>query len=331
MNPQDKAKLELLTLNMQNIKQEFRWQNINVSRLAALLYALEGREAPGEVIRDCYNMLKENTSRFSMFRNMAAIVISAMLSLRQDEDQETQLQHTLSVYEQLKQTGFKASDYLVIAAYEIAANAAPDQYVHTIERMKLFYEGMKQYHRFLTNRDDYIFAAMLALSDIDPSAGVESMEQLHRTLKPEFGNNNGLQALTQVLVLGGETGSTLDRITVLREALNRQDMRMDKQYTLSSLGVLALLPVDPETIVSDMASVSAYMREQKGFGRWSINKEQLLLYTAALVSSRYIDEVRKGLLTPNLTTTITNIIIAQQTAMIAAVTAGAAASSAASG
>ena len=329
MNPQDQIRLELLTANMQNIKKEFPWQNVNVTRLAALLYALESKEAPAEAIRNSYNMLKENTSRFSMFRNMAAIAISSMLSLH--GDQETQLQRTLSVYEQLKQDGFKASEYLVIAAYEIAANTAPNQHIHTIERMKAFYEGMKQHHRFLTNRDDYIFAAMLGLSDIDPVVGVERMEQLHLSLKPEFRNSNSLQSLTQVLVLGGENRDTLDRLLLLRELLKDRDLRMDKQYTLSSLGVLALLPADPKVMIDDIAEVYAYLHEQKGFTRWSLNKEQRLLYTAALVASRNIDEARQDVLTSNLTTNITNIIIAQQTAMIAAVTAGAAASSSASG
>ncbi|ANF96646.1 DUF4003 family protein [Paenibacillus bovis] len=329
MNAQDQITLELLTVNMQNIKKEFPWQNVNVSRLAALLYALEGKEAPAKAIRQSYNMLKENTNRFSMFRNLAAIAISSMLSLC--EDQEMQLKHTLSIYEQLKQNGFKASEYLVIAAYEIAANTTPNQHIHTMERMKDFYEGMKQHHRFLTNRDDYIFAAMLGLSDIDPAIGVERMEQLHQWLKPEFRNSNGLQSLTQVLVLGGESRDTLDRLLLLRESLKDRDLRMDKQYTLSSLGVLALLPVDTQVVVNDIAEIYAYLHNQKGFNRWSLNKEQRLLYTAALVASRYINEARQDVLTSNLTTNITNIIIAQQTAMIVAITAGAASSAAASG
>ena len=58
---------------------------------------------------------------------------------------------------------FRASDYLVIAAYQIAAHTPYDQYATAIERTEAFYEGMRAKHRFLTGRDDYIFAAMLVL------------------------------------------------------------------------------------------------------------------------------------------------------------------------
>lgn len=54
---------------------------------------------------------------------------------------------------------------------------------------------MKNDHRFLTGQDDYIFSAMLGLSDIDVTQGVARMERFFQTLRPEFHTGGGVQAL----------------------------------------------------------------------------------------------------------------------------------------
>lgn len=171
-----------------------------VNRLAALLYAVEDKVADDEAIRASYELIKESTGIFSQFRGASVISIAALLSL--SDEKETLLANTFAVYDLMKEAKFRASDYLVVAAYQIAANATSDRYQRTVERAKLFYDSMKAKHRFLTGQDDYIFSAMLGLSDIDVESGVDRMEQLYVTLKPEFMSGNSVQALTQVLVLG---------------------------------------------------------------------------------------------------------------------------------
>lgn len=325
MKEQYKNSLELFADNAQRIKKAFVWQNAMINRLAALLYTVENKIADDHAIRDSYELIKENTGLFSSFRGNSAISIAALLSL--STDKETQLANTLSVYDMMKNAKFRASDYLVVAAYQIAANTTSDQYLRTVERAKAFYDSMKTNHRFLTGQDDYIFAAMLGLSDIDVHSGVTSMEELYAVLKPEFLSGNSVQALTQVLVLGEEVSEAAMRVLALRDAFRSEGIRLDKEYTLSSLGVLSLLPGDRESIVSDVSETYEYLRTQKGFGNWSIAKQELLLLSAALVAFKFVDDVKGGILTTTLSTSITNIVIAQQTAIAAAAAASAAAAS----
>ncbi|MDQ0194224.1 DUF4003 family protein [Paenibacillus wynnii] len=164
MKEQYTARLELFADNAQRVKKAFAWQNAMVNRLAALLYTAENKIADDGAIRESFELIKENTGLFSSFRGTSAISIAALLSL--STDRQTQLAHTLAVYDMMKNAKFRASDYLVVAAYQIAANTTSDQYLRTVERVKAFYDGMKAHHRFLTGQDDYIFAAMLGLSDI---------------------------------------------------------------------------------------------------------------------------------------------------------------------
>lgn len=58
--------------------------------------------------------------------------------------------------------------------------------------------------------------------------------------------------------------------------------------------------------------------------------QELLLFTAALVAGEYARSVKDGILTAALSTSITNIIIAQEAAMIAAISASTAAAASSS-
>lgn len=323
MKEQYTARLELFGENAQRTKKEFPWQNVMVNRLAALLYTAENKIVNEEAIRTSYELIKENTGLFSPFRATSVINIAALLSL--SDEKETQLANTMTVYDLLKEAKFKASDYLVVAAYQIAAHTTSDKYLNTVERAKMFYDSMKAEHRFLTGQDDYIFAAMLGLSDIGIESGVKRMEQLYTALIPEFRSGNSVQALTQVLVLGEEASEAAVRVLELRDAFRAQDIRLDKEYTLSSLGVLSLLPCSKEEVVTDVSETYEFLRTKKGFGNWSIAEQELLLLSAALVAFKYVDDVQNGIVTTMLSTNITNIVIAQQTAIAVAAASSAAA------
>ncbi len=99
-------------------------------------------------------------------------------------------------------------------------------------------------------------------------------------------------------------------------------------YTISSLGVLALLPLDTGDIADQIEKTSELLRCKQGFGIWSVTKQELLLLSVGLVSLSTVDQV--NILNTALSTSITNIIIAQQAAIIAASAAASASAAAAS-
>lgn len=319
------ARSALFAENARAAKKAFAWRNAAVNRLAALLFAVEDRTIDIEAVRANLERVKRGTGLFSMFRGDSAIGLAAQLSL--SADPETRLADALAVYEMLKDAKFKASPYLPIAAYQIAANATPDRFATAVARARAFYAAMKANHRFLTGQDDYIFAAMLALSDVEVEAGAKRMERLYAELKSELRSGNPLQALTQVLVLGDEGASPAERVLALKDAFRARGLPMDKQFTLPSLGVLALLPREAAEVVEETARTFEWLREQKGFGGWSVEKQELLLHAAALVAYRSAEE-RAGIVPlSTLATSLTNIIIAQQAAIAAAAAASAAVAS----
>lgn len=328
MNPTDLNRLQLLITNTQAIKKEFAWQNASISRLAAMLYAAQDREADPEAIRETHERIKGSTGSFSVFRGNLSVGIAAMLSLT--DDPQTRLDDALDVYEQMKAHKFTASDHLAMAAYEIAQNTEPARREEAIARTRTFYDGMKENHRFLTYHDDYVFAAMLGLSDLEPEPALKRMEQLYAELKPELRAGNSLQSLTQLLVLAEADLDATARLAELRDMLRQRKVRMDKEYTLPSLGLLALLPEETRIIADGIEENATYLRQQKGFGAWSILDQELLLLVSALFISRSVGEARQNLSTPALSSVLTHLVIAQQASTIAAITAVTVASSSSS-
>jgi hypothetical protein len=256
------------------------------------------------------------------------LCVAALLSL--SSNPQGLFDETLKVYDLLKSVKFRASDFLVVAAYEIARQAHPSDYMNVINRTREFYDGMKSNRFFTTGQDDYIFAAMLGLSDLDVTSGTDRIESLNDRLRGEFWDKNSVQALAQVLVLGGSDNTAAGRVLALRDAFRGQNIKLDKSYTLSSLGVLAMLPVDTEIIVRDVSEAQETLRAQKAFRGFSVSSQEVLLYATALVAGEYARNIEDGILTAALSTSVTNIVIAQQAAMIAAISASGAAAAASS-
>lgn len=322
------SRLELFVNNHQQAKADFTWKNTMNRRLAAMLYTAENKVIDTGGIKDCEALIKESTGLFSTFRGNSALSVATLLSLTPDP--RRCLENTLQVYDLMKDAGFRASDFLVVAACMIAMQSEPGRFTQTVGRAKAFYDAMKSEHWFLTGQDDYIFAALFGMSGIEVQAGADRVEYLFSELKLEFHPGNSVQALAMVLLLGGDTFDSKLKTFALNKAFRENGLKMDKEYTLSSLGVLSLLPQDADAIVRSVQETYEYIRTQPGFGAFSVSKQEALLLSAALFAFTSADQIKKGIMTSAISTTIASIIIAQQTAaMIAATTAASAAAASA--
>jgi len=319
MNTQLQNKLELFAENTLSIKDDFIWQEPMAKRLASLTYTLEGKSINSEAIKECHELIKSEVGAFSTFRGNMAVYIAASLSLR--ENPEALLAHTLEVYEMLKREGFWASDYLVVTAYEIAANTETHNFEYIAARSMEFYKEMKSNIRFHIGQDDYIFAAMLAMSGIDIHEGGLKLRHLFSQLKSEFSafiSRGSIAMLAQMLVLGNSTEECVEHMLQLNRVLRKKKIRLDKTYTVASMGVLGMLAVDKYAFAEDLIAARDYLRTQKGFGALSVTTQEVLLYGVSLIANIYT--ANNNIMRTGVTNSITNLLIAQQVAMIAAIT-----------
>jgi hypothetical protein len=320
MNQEITNKLTLFAENVQVIAKDFIWDHIQTKRLAALLYALEDKVIDCDAIRKSHNLIKEKKGLFSMFGGNMSLFIAAMLSL--DDGYQGRLDDVSQVYDLLKAEKFRASDYLVVAAYLIVANTDEGNYQRTVLRARLFYEGMKQNNRWRIGQDDYVFAVMLGLSDIDDITGVSRVHELYERLKPEFkkASANSVQSLAHVLTLGGKPDEALGQLLLLRDSLQSRKVNLDRTYTLPALGAISLLPIDGNILVEDLRQAHSFLRGKKGLGSFSITSQELLLFISALISSVYAKESDDDLVN-STPFSVVNIIVAHQVYVAMAVIA----------
>jgi len=328
MNQDITSKLELFVQNVQGMSRKFRWHHGGTKRLAALLYTLEGKEVDYTAIRESFDLIKSKKGVFSMFRGNMAVFVAAMLSLNHGCEQK--LEKVSVVYDMLKYVKFRPSDYLAVAAFLIVLDTEVENYQNTVERARAFYDGLKKNNRWHVGEDDYIFAVMLGLSDIDVHEGIDRVDELYRILLPDFkrAGRGSVQSLSQMLTLGGKSDEALEHLLFLRDALRNKRMRMDKAYTLPALGALSLLPVESESLLEDITKAQEYLRGQKGFSKFTICNQELLLFATSLVTSAHAKDMNDKVLAAT-SASIVNIIIAQQIAMIVAITAASSAAAAA--
>lgn len=316
----------VFTGNVMAIKRDFIWQSASIRRLAALLYAAEGKEIDCGAIRDCHSMIKENTGVFSIFRGNSAVTVATLLSL--DSSREQLLKNTLEVYELMRKARFRALDHLAVAAYQIAAKAKPEEFQGAVDKARAFYDGMKEEHRLITGYDDYMFAAQLGLSGIQVETGLMRIEAFYEAFRPELRFRNGVQALSQVLVLGDMPMDCVNRLLTLRDRLRSVGLRLDREYSVSSLGILTMLPGSIDELLNDLSETYELLRGGKGFSSWTVTKQELLIICAALVGFSRVNDRNNEIVT-TVAASITSILIAQQIAAAADASSSVAAAAAA--
>lgn len=323
---------EIFVDNTRAIKNEFVWSSMaQAKKLTALFYALEGKTIDIAAIKDAKEYIKQNTGVFSNFRGNMGLCVATLLSLKPNKEEI--FAETMTVYDKLKAAKFYSSDYLIMAAYQIAANTAQKDQDAVITRTRAFYDGMKSRHWFCTSQDDYIFCAVLAISNLDVAAGVEQIESYIEKLNGKLGMllaKNSIQGLAEVLTLGGPADKS-DRVFELNEMLKTNKLKLNRDLILPVLGILTLLPVSNDMIIYELTETREYLRSQKGFGQFSVPDYEVLLYAAALVINAHIAELNTDALSATLSTSVTGIIIAVQTATICAACAASSAAAASSG
>ena len=96
-------------------------------------------------------------------------------------------------------------------------------------------------------------------------------------------------------------------------------------YELATLGVLAMLPADPDAVAEDTVQVAEFLAGQRGYGILGMGSRQRLMHAGLIVTSDYLDQ--NASMQAAATSSAISLIVAQQTAMCAAIAASTAAGS----
>ncbi len=196
--------------------------------------------------------------------------------------------------------------------------------------MSTFYQCMKESHFWLTSSDDYVYAAILAVTELDVEKAMGEVETCYTMLNDKgFHRGNNLQTLSHILAVGEESAfDKCNKAAWIFKGLKERGCTLNN-YGLACIGVLALVATDVQKVTEEVAEAYDYIYEKEGYGFWSIDKTTRAMLAASMVADFYIDGIQKGILQVTLGNSIHAILIAQQQAAVAAACAASAASASA--
>ncbi len=313
---------DLFLTNRNILKNKFKWSQSELYPLCASIYTSKNLEIDGEKIKQSRELIKNQTGIFSNFRGTSLLVLATMLSLEQEL--KVKLTKTLYIYKLLKKEFF-TSEYLPLVALVIVNMSDEDNYKDIITKAKELYKCMKKEHPFLTSTDDHIYAVMFAMKDLSVEQSITQMETCYDLLRKNFMPSNALQALSHVLALGEENAKQkCEKAVDIYNKLKKRGLKYGKGMQLPTLGVLALLEKDTNSIVNEICDLYEYLKSIKGFWTFSMSKAEKIMYTAIIMSNQYTDEsLKESVKSATVSASVLSIIAAQQAAMIAVVASSA--------
>ena len=97
------------------------------------------------------------------------------------------------------------------------------------------------------------------------------------------------KGLGEILALSeGDIKEKSDKVVELYNTILEHGVKWGKEYNeFGSLGTLIDLNVDNNTLVDEIVEVSESLKDSKGFGGWSLDKKQRLMFSAMLVGDSY--------------------------------------------
>ncbi|OAA91556.1 DUF4003 domain-containing protein [Clostridium ljungdahlii] len=324
-----KEKVELMVENYSELKSNFKWDTSLLKHFCAMMHAARGEKVNIDKIEEIKKYIKQETGWTSDYRGNNELIMATLLCF--EEDYKGFFQKMLEIHEKMKQEGFKKSAYLPLATYTFVEDVPREYWNFKIQRMKEFYKNIKENHFWLTSTDDYVFAAVLAATDLDVRQTMEKVEECYKELNKEgFWKGNDLQTLSHILALGEEP--VYEKCKKANRLYNKlKSEKCSLRYNgLATLGVLTLIADDEDQIVREIKEVNDFIHKKPGYGMWSLDKYTKTILSANLVCDFYVDGMKRGVIKVALANSINAIIIAQEQAAIAGCAAAAAAASASS-
>lgn len=310
--------------NRDIVRSVFRMESSYLYPICAAIITDKGKRADAERLRLCRDILKAQTDAFSNFRGLSKLPLIAMMSV--DPNPEQRLKNAISVYEHLK-TFFSGSQYLCVAAMVISELVDPGYYKPMAEHTRRIYSLLKSRYPFLVGSEASIFSALLAVSKKTDGRILEETEQCYTLLKPHFRSNHGVQSLSHVLALcEGKPKEKCDSTVALFQRMKDEGLRYGMDHELPTLGVLAVLPVDRESLLSELREVDEYLSRKKGYGIFGLGKRQRLMHAAMIVTGDYLEHCATNQMMLNQS--VMALVAAQQAALCAAIAAATAAANA---
>ncbi|MBD7909820.1 DUF4003 family protein [Clostridium cibarium] len=280
--------------NYRKAKEELRFDGDYINHLSSLIYAQEGKEIPTKKIKEVRSLIKRETSRMSAFRGDILYIVSLLISL--EEDVNNFISNMFSVYDKLMEVGFKDSQHLVLASYTLVKYVEDEERFSRILYMREIYEVIRGKYNNVTNHEDYLECALLAINDVRKELIIEYMDKLfERYTKLDILSNNSIQGLAMTLLLNKNKKAT-DKVEELLLEFEKEDIKVSHQL-IPLFGAISGYD-EPKKYINKINEVIQYLCDEDGQYEFYMDKGfrkfisiAIIEYSRNIKEERYINEL----------------------------------------
>ncbi len=316
MNQELQERCQLFVDNKNVLDKGFVWDGATIMPICAMLHAQKNQKVNVEKMKECRKILKGKVGVFSGLRSYGEMVLLSKMALA--ENSTEYLEKTLQAYALFKKYKLSEDAFTAMAAMLLVDHVDMTRWELTIEAAKRIYTRMKKDHPFLTGTEDVSFAILMAMSELPEEWMMHEMEACYQALHKKFGATDGSQSLSHVLAMNQEdTAKKCEAILELDALFKGKKKKFDSRGIVM-YGSLYMLQMDKEEMLGAIIEVDAYLKQQKGFGAFSVDSYQRLMYATMLVMNQYEQDdshVQMSVLNNVIAT-----IIAEYTAMLTTLT-----------
>lgn len=269
---------DLVIKNYNKLKEELRFDGEFINHFGSLIYA-DDTEIPIGKIKKIRTAIKNKTSRMSYFRGDILYMISFLIGKQKNVDEY--IDDMIDTYEEMKEAKFEESADLVLSSYAIVKHSNKEKRTEIISNMMEIYKEMKKNYRDITNSEDYLECALLALNGIDKEKSVNYMEsRFNSVVKLNLFSKNSIQGLTLALMLN-HNNPEFNSIQELLNEFETQNIKISHQV-LALLGIAAGTE-DSKEYATKIKSVIEYLSSEESEYQFYMDRSFRAFIAIALV------------------------------------------------
>ena len=281
-----KSKIDLFIQNRQDVGNAFVFEYGLNCLVSSLILTNADRKADVVKMKEVRKILASKASILSSFRVSVELAVLTKMSIQSDP--ERYIDDVLAVYKTLRGKRIIEYNCMVLSAMTIVDLGLKNEAEKIAKRMESIVDKLSKKHPLLSDESDIAFAVLLALSEKDDDELVNEIEGCYIYLKKELkvkADANAIQGLSELLVIsGGNLKEKCEKSAELFTTFKEHGARYGSYYEFSSLGALAELDIDKDELVDMVIETEEYLRREKGFGSWSLEKRERLMFAAIFVA-----------------------------------------------
>ncbi len=314
MNPKYMEAADLLAENRMTVSKSMPFEMTQIYPACAVCYLKSKKRTTKEEVKSAKKTLNSKINVFSSLRGtMKPVTVCKLDASGRAEELVDEIKEA---YASLKKEFKIPNSFLAMAAEIMAEFVKPQDYDDVSKKARDVMEKMEKKHPWLTDFNDEVYAMLLAISGVDSQTIVDSADECYVALKKHFSVRDSLQALSFILALmDGKNEDKCKKVVELYDTFKARKYRFGQQFQLPTLGMLALIDEDVNTIVDEVIEVCDYLRTKKGFGSFYMWKRERLMYATMIVAQERLSEKDSDTLGSALISSALALVIAEEIAM----------------